>query len=200
MSLNLSFLYFFSEVWVFEICVWVSWKLRPSETNKEKRFKLVSILLSKLFYGHAMFIGGNSQKGSRYLSFPVYRCRVLWIQNTEFNLNNIIATLSLISISSVKKFAGKCPQTWSQLRSMNAKGEHWHSELGGLDVTISARYDWSVAIDLFPTPSLESQESYLTTGMFPYKHSRFFPQYARLYKADASPVSRLRSAGLVGNN
>ena len=44
---------------------------------------------------------------------------------TEFILNNIIATLSLISISSVKKFAGKCPQTWSQLGSMNAKaGEH----------------------------------------------------------------------------
>ena len=56
--------------------VWVSWKLRPREINKEKRFKLVSILLSKMFYGHAMFIGG----GSRYLSFPVYRCRVLWIQ------------------------------------------------------------------------------------------------------------------------
>ena len=29
---------------------------------------------------------------------------------SEFNLNNVIATLSLISISSVKKFAGKCPQ------------------------------------------------------------------------------------------
>ena len=48
--------------------------------KKNKRFKLVSILLSKMFYGQAMFIGGNSQKGSRYLSFPVYRCRVPWIQ------------------------------------------------------------------------------------------------------------------------
>ena len=28
----------------------------------------------------------------------------------DFNLNSIKATLSLISISSVKKFAGKCPQ------------------------------------------------------------------------------------------
>ena len=44
------------------------------------------------------------------------------------------------------------------------------------------------------------QESYLTTGMLPYKHSRFFPQYARLYNAAASPASRLRSAGLVGSN
>ena len=31
---------------------------------------------------------------------------------TDFNLNNIIATLSLISISSVKQFAGKCPDTY----------------------------------------------------------------------------------------
>ena len=46
----------------------------------------------------------------------------------------------------------------------------------------------------------ESQESYLTTGMLPYKHSRFFPQYARLYTASASPASRLCSAGLVGND
>ena len=36
--------------------------------------------------------------------------------------------------------------------------------------------------------------------MLPYKHSRFFPQYARLYNAAASPASRLRSAGLVGND
>ena len=58
----------------------------------------------------------------------------------------------------------------------------------------------SQTIDLlFPT-SLESQESYLTTGMLPYKHSRSFPQYARFYNAAASPASRLRSDGLVGNN
>ena len=97
---------------------------------------------------------------------------------TDFNLNNIIATLSLISISSVKKFAGKCPQTWSQLRSMNAKGEHRHSELGGLDVTISARYDWSVARQLTSFPLRHwnlrnltlQQECYLasTRAFFPY--------------------------------
>ena len=90
---------------------------------------------------------------------------------TEFNLNNLIATLSLISISSVKKFAGKCPQTWSQLRSMNAKaGEDRHSELCGLDVTISARYDWSVARQLTSFPLRHwnlgnltlQQECYLT--------------------------------------
>ena len=36
--------------------------------------------------------------------------------------------------------------------------------------------------------------------MLPYKYSRSFPQYARLYNAAASPASRLRSAGLVGND
>ena len=42
---------------------------------------------------------------------------------TDFNLNNnIIATLSLISISSVKKFAGKCPDTYSNLISTPLDG------------------------------------------------------------------------------
>ena len=35
----------------------------------------------------------------------------------DFNLNNIIATLSLISFSSVKKSVGKCPDTYSNLIS-----------------------------------------------------------------------------------
>ena len=50
-------------------------------------------------------------------------------------------------------------------------------------------------IDLFSTTSLESQESDLTTGMLPYKHSSFFPYFRMLYNAAASPASRLRSAG-----
>ena len=116
---------------------------------------------------------------------------------TEFNLNNIRATLSLISISSVKKLAGKCPQTWSQLRSMNAKaGEHCHSELCGLDVTISALrlVRWKT-IDLFALRHWNlrnltlQQECYLTSTR------AFFRTFARLYNAAASPASRLRSAG-----
>ena len=69
-----------------------------------------------------------------------------------------------------------------------------------LDVTISASYNWSVAVF---TTSLESLESYLTlrnvtlqtrlsiTRDFFHQHSTF----ARLYNAAASPASRLRSAG-----
>ena len=67
-------------------------------------------------YGHAMLIGG----GLRYLS--VYRCRVPWIQKTDFNLSNIIATLSFISISSVKTFASKCPDMYSNLISTPLDG------------------------------------------------------------------------------
>ena len=74
-----NFLYLFPGVWVFGVCIWVSRKLRLLEINKEKRFKLDSILSPKMFYAHAMFIGDNSQKES--LSSPFYRCRVRWIQN-----------------------------------------------------------------------------------------------------------------------
>ena len=68
-----------------------------TQTGKQIKQKNLSSSQSKMFYGHAMFIGGNSQKGSGLsLSRPVDT-------KTDFNLNNIIATLSLISISSVKK-------------------------------------------------------------------------------------------------
>ena len=121
---------------------------------------------------------------------------------TDFNLNNIIATVSLISISSVKKFAGKCPDTYSNLISTPLEaGEYRRSELRGLDVAISALpLVRCKTIDPFSTTSSESQESYLTTGMLPYKHSSFFSAYARLYNAAASPASRLPSAGSLAIN
>ena len=169
------------------------------QIKKNRRFKLVSILLSKMFYGHRrqqpesaperieMFILSGLS-----LSRPVNT-------KTEFNLNNIIATPSLISISSVKKFAGKCPQTWSQLRSMNAKaGKHRHSELYGLDVTISACYDSSVPRQLTSFPLRHwnlrnltlQQECYLTSTrafsvlshgsiMLPPRQPRVFARLAR---------------------
>ena len=69
-----------------------------------------------------------------------------------------------------------------------------------LDVTISASYNWSVAVF---TTSLEPQESYLTLRNVTL-HTRlsvtrdFFRQqstFVRLNNAAASPASRLRSAG-----
>ena len=135
-----------------------------------------------MFYGHAIFIGGNSQKGSRYLSFPPGLSLSRTVDTkTDFNLNNIIATLSLISISSVKQFAGKCPDTYSNLILNSTR---WMPKLVSIDAqsyatltsqslraTIGPLQDnWSLS-----TTSSESQESYLTTGMLPYKHSSFIP-------------------------
>ena len=57
-------------------------------------------------------------------------------------------------------------QTYSQLRTMNAKaGDHRRSEQCGLDVTVSVRYDWSAARQgtFFPLrPGI--------SGILPYKH------------------------------
>ena len=131
-----------------------------------------------MFYGHAVFIGDSSQKESRYLSFPPGLSLSRPVDTkTDFNLNNIIATLSLISISSVKQFAGKCPDRYSNLIAALLAGE-----LRGLDVTI------------FHSGIL---------GILPYNRNvtlqtfELFSAYARLYNAAASPASRLRSAGLL---
>ena len=51
-----------------------------NKSERKKVFCLNLITESKMFHGNTMFIG-NSQKGSSYLSSPVYRCRVWWIQN-----------------------------------------------------------------------------------------------------------------------
>ena len=120
---------------------------------------------------------------------------------TDFNLNNIIATLSLISTSSVKNSPAnvlKRTQTWSQLRSMNAKaGEHRRSELRGLDVTISARYYIGPLQDIWPLFHYVIGIS----GILPYSRNvtlqtlELFSAYAQLYNAATSPASRLRSAG-----
>ena len=123
---------------------------------------------------------------------------------TDFNLNNIIhvATLSLISISSVKKFAGKCPDTYSNLISTPLYGcQSWW--VSTLRPTWPWRHNLCVlplvrckTIDPFSTTSSESQESYLTTEMLPYKHSfKLFSAFVRLYNAAASPASHLHSAG-----
>ena len=84
----------------------------------------------------------------------------------------------------------------SQLTTKCGKNKKWRSEPGGLNVTISASCDWSVAI--FPT-SLESQESYLTLRNLTLQITRDFfrrqSTFARLYNAAASPASGLRSAG-----
>ena len=98
-SRGMSFWVWVYGTWVFVIPKHRSRKLRPLEVKK-KRFKLVSILSPGTFYGHAMFIGGNSRKESRYLSSPGYRCRVWCVQNwLQFEQHY---SDSVSSISSVK--------------------------------------------------------------------------------------------------
>ena len=79
---------------------------------------------------------------------------------------------------------------------MNAKaGEHRRSELRRLDVTIFARYHWSLP-DNWPLHYVIG-----ISGILPYNRNvtlqtlELFSAYARLYNAAASPASRLRSAG-----
>ena len=123
----------------------------------------------------------------------------LWFLSS-LNNNNIIPTLSLISISSVKKFAGKCPDTYSNLIS---------TPLDGCQ---------SLSIDAQSYPALTSQSLRATigllqdnwplfhyvigiSGILPYNRNvtlqtlKLFSTYARLYIAAASPASRLHSAG-----
>ena len=78
------------------------------------------------------------------------------------------------------------------------------SEPCGLDVTISTRYDWSVArqstsysLRLWNLRNLTlQQECYLTTFLSITRDlNRQHKTFARLYDAAASPASRLRSAG-----
>ena len=62
----------------------------PLEKNKKKDLNLTQFLSLEMLYGHAVFMG-NIQKGARYLllTHPAdTNCK------TDFNLNNIIATLS----------------------------------------------------------------------------------------------------------
>ena len=81
-------------------------------------------------------------------------------------------------------------------RQSVVRTKKWRSDPCGLNVTISASSDWSVAIF---TKSLESQESYLTLGNLTLQITRDFfrlhSTFARLFNAAASPASRLRSVG-----
>ena len=145
-----------------------------------------------MFYGHAIFIGGNSQKESRYLSFlPGLSLSHPVDTKTDFNFNNIIATLSLISISLVKQFAGKCPDTYSNLISTP------------LDEFYAALTSQSLRATIGPLQDNWSLFHYVIgiLGILPYNRNvtlqtlELFSVYARLYNAAASPASRLRSAG-----
>ena len=74
--------------------------------------------------------------------------------------------------------------------------QKWGSESCGLNVTISASCNWSIAIF---TASLESQQSYLTLRNLTFQITQDFfhlhSTFAWLYNAAASPAFRLHLAG-----
>ena len=114
---------------------------------------------------------------------------------TDFNLNNVIATLSLISISSIKQFAGKCPDTCSA---------RWMPKLVSIDAqSYAALTSQSLRAIIGPMQDNWSLFHYVIgiLGILPYNRNvtlqtlELFSVYARLYNAAASPVSRLQSAG-----
>ena len=84
---------------------------------------------------------------------------------------------------------------------MDAKaGEYRRSELPGLDVTISARYDWSVASQSssFPLRHWDLRNLTLQRNVT-LQTLELFSAYARLYNA-AAVASLASSLGwLVGN-
>ena len=124
----------------------------------------------------------------------------------DFNLNNIIATLSLISISSVKKIAGKCPDTYSNLISTPLDGcQSWWVS------TLRATRPWRrnlCALPLVRCKTIDPLFHYVIgisgilpyKGMLPYKHSSFFPPTHGSIMLPPSPASRLRSAGSLAIN
>ena len=135
------FLYLFPSVWVFEICVWVSWKLRPRETNKEKRFKLVSILLFKMFYGHAMFMEDRDIYPFRFIALASHGYKN-WLQ-FEQHYSHSVFNFYFFS----KKIRRQ--MSWHVLK-LDLNSARWMAKL--------------VSIDTQSYPSLTSQFLHATIG------------------------------------
>ena len=121
---------------------------------------------------------------------------------TDFNLNNIKATLSLISISSVKKFAGKCPETYSWKLDLNST--RWMPKSVRIDAqSYAALTSQSLSLSIDPLQDNWSLFHCVIgiSGILPYNRNvtlqtlELFSAFARLYNAAASPASHLCSAG-----
>ena len=170
--------------------VWVSWKLRPWETMKEKKF----FLSLKMFYGHAMLIGGKPERIEIFIVSGLSLSRPVDTK-ADLKLNNIIATPSSNLILTP---LDECQSWWAlTIRDMRP----WRYNLCALRLVcckLPLRH-WNLR-----NLTLQ-QESYLTAGMLPYNRNvtlqtflsstrdfyRLHSTFARLYNAAASPASRL---------
>ena len=156
-----------------------------------------------MFYGHAIFIGGNGQKESRYLSFsPGLSLSRPVDTKTDLNLNDIIATLSLISIFSVKN-------SLANVLKLDLNSTRWMPKLVSIDAqSYAALTSQSLRATIGPLQDNWPIFHHVIgiSGMLPYNRNftlqtlELFSActlstFARLYNAVASPASRLRSAG-----
>ena len=167
-----------------------------------------------MFYGHAMFIGG----GSRCLSFPVAvasRGYKNWLQ-FEQHFSHCVFNFCFFS----KKIRRQ--MSWHVLK-LDLNSAQWLPKL--VSSTLRAIRPWRhnlcalplvrcKTIEPYSTTSTESQESYLTTGMLPYKHSSFLPPthgsimlpprqphiFARLARWQLQPKTKHLSTFLLGRS
>ena len=136
-----------------------------------------------------MFIGG----GSRYLSFPVYRCRVPWIQK----LTQIEQHYSH-SVFNFHFFGKKIRRqmSWHVLK-LDLNSARWMPKLVSIDPALTSQ---SLRATIGPL-QVNWPLFHYVIGILPYNRNvtlqilELFSACARLYNAAASPASRLRSAG-----
>ena len=100
MSLNLFSLFVSRGLSFHDTQTQISKTQTPGNKKEKKVYTHLNLITeSKMFHSNTMFIG-HIQKESSYLSSPVFRCRVWWIQNwLKFEQHY---SDSVSSISSVK--------------------------------------------------------------------------------------------------
>ena len=120
---------------------------------------------------------------------------------TDFNLNNIIATLSLISISSVKV-------SWHILK-LDLNSARWMPKLVSINAqSYQVLTSQSLRATIGPLQDNWPLFHYIIgiSGILPYNRNvtlqtlELFSAYAQLYNAAASPASRLRLAASLAIN
>ena len=149
-----------------------------------------------MFYGHAMFIGGNSQKGSRYSVHP-FRFIAVAINNIEQHYSHSVFNFYFFG----KKVRRQ--MSWHVLK-LDLNSARWMPKLVSIDAqSYPALTSQSLCATIDPLQDNWPLFHYVIgiSGILLYNRNvilqglELFSAYARLYNAAASPASRLRSAG-----
>ena len=150
------FIYFSAGIWVFGPLRLGVMKTQTLGNNERKKF----FLSLKMFYGHAMLIGGKPERIEIFIVSGLSLSRPVDTK-ADLKLNNIIATPSSNLILTP---LDECQSWWAlTIRDMRP----WRYNLCALRLVrckLPLRH-WNLR-----NLTLQ-QECYLTTGMLPYKHS-----------------------------